>query len=150
VGNREGNRIKSTALSNLSLAKKLSEIRAKTVVLIVDACFSAGMVDQPAEIRGLETYLGSGKDYVIISSSQADQASIESNKLRHGLFSYYLIRGLGGEADSNRDGWVDIEELWPFIKTQVSFTAKRMGEEQDPRRSGSSGRSIFLSKNPNL
>ena len=150
VGNDQGMRIKSTALSNLTLAKKLSEIKAHTVVLFVDACFSAGMVDQSSEIRGLETYLSSGKDYVIISSSQANQMSIESNRLKHGLFSYYLIHGLRGDADMNMDGWVEVEEIWPFIKNQVSSTAKQMGSEQDPRRSGSSGRSIFLSKNPNL
>jgi uncharacterized caspase-like protein len=149
VGNKEANRIKSTAFSNLSLAKKLAEVKARTVVLFVDACFSAGLVDQSGRIKGLETYLGSGKDYVIISSSQADQTSMESSKLRHGLFSYYLIKGLGGEADLNKDGMVDVEELWPFVKNQVSVTAKRMGGEQDPRRSGSSGRSIMLSKNPN-
>lgn len=150
VGNQEGHRIKSTSFSNLSLAKKLADIKANTVVLFVDACFSAGMVDRPATIRGLETYLGSGKDYVIISSSQADQLSIESSRLKHGLFSFYIINGLEGQADENRDGWVEIEELWRYVKTEVALNARRMGKKQDPRRSGSSGRPIILSKNPNL
>jgi tetratricopeptide (TPR) repeat protein len=150
VGNETGHRIKSTAFSNISLAQKLTDIKAKTVVLFLDACFSAGMVSRPTAIRGLETFLGTGKDYVIITSSQADQTSIESQKLKHGLFSYYLIKGLEGNADANKDGWVEIEELWQFVKNRVSNDAKRMGAEQNPRRSGSSGRSIILSKNPNL
>ncbi len=107
------------------------------------------MVNRPEAVRGLATYLGTDKDYVIITSSQADQLSIESPRLKHGLFSYSLIQGLSGQADMNLDGWVDIEELWPFIKSRVSENARLMGAEQDPRRSGSSGRSIYLSKNPN-
>jgi tetratricopeptide (TPR) repeat protein len=150
VGDREGNRIKSTAFSNLTLATKLRDIQANTIVFFVDACFSAGMVNRPAAIRGLETYLGTDKDYVIITSSQADQLSLELARLKHGLFSYFLIKGLSGEADINSDGWVDIEEVWPFIKSRVSERALIIGAEQDPRRSGSSGRSIYISKNPNF
>lgn len=149
VGDRHGNRIKSTAFSNLTLATKLGDIKANTIVFFVDACFSAGMVNKPAAIRGLETYLGTDKDYVIITSSQADQLSIESARLKHGLFSYFLIQGLSGQADINSDGWVDIEEVWPFIKFRVSERAQSIGAEQDPRRSGSSGRSIYISRNPN-
>ncbi len=149
VGDREGKRIKSTAFSNLTLATKLTDIKANTVVFFVDACFSSGMVKKPASIRGLETYLGTDKDYVIITSSQADQRSIESSRLRHGLFSYSLIKGLSGEADVNSDGLVDIEELWPLVTSQVSKLASDMNAEQQPRRGGSSGGSIYLSKNPN-
>jgi len=148
VGNREGNRIKSTAFSNLALATKLAEIKANTTIFFIDACFSSGMINKPASIRGLETYLGTGKDYVIITSSQADQRSIESPHLKHGLFSYFLMKGMSGEADLNSDGLVDVEELWPFIKKGVSKLAKDMGVEQHPRRSGSSGGSIYLSRNP--
>lgn len=149
VGNEEGNRIKSTAFSNLTLATKIADIEADTIVFFVDACFSSGMVAKPTAIRGLDSYLGSGKDYVIITSSQADQTSIESPRLKHGLFSYFLIKGLSGEADIASDGFVGIEEIWPFVKLHVSEHAKSMGAEQYPRRSGSSGASIYLSRNPN-
>ncbi len=149
VGNTEGNRIKSTAFSNLTLATKISDIKADKMIFFIDACFSSGMVSKSADIRGLETYLGIGKDYVIITSSQANQESIESPRLKHGLFSYFLIKGLSGDADSNSDGFVEIEELWPFVKLYVSEHAEMMGAEQYPRRSGSSGASVYMSKNPN-
>lgn len=149
VGDDEGNRIKSTAFSNLTLATKIIDIQANTIVFFIDACFSSGMVANTAEIRGLESYLGTGKDYVIITSSQADQVSLESRRLKHGLFSYYLIKGLSGEADVNKDDFVDIEEIWPYMKLYISDMAEQMGAEQDPRRSGSSGAAIYLSRNPN-
>ncbi len=149
IGNTEGNRIKSTAFSNLTLASKIADIEADKMIFIIDACYSSGMVSRSADIRGLETYLGIGKDYVIITSSQANQKSIESPRLKHGLFSYFLIKGLSGEADGNSDGFVEMEELWPFVKLYVSEHAEMMGAEQYPRRSGSSGASVYISKNPN-
>lgn len=149
VGNIEGNRIKSTAFSNLTLATKIADIEADKMIFFIDACFSSGMVSRAGDIRGLESYLGTGKDYVIITSSQANQTSIESPRFKHGLFSYFLIKGLSGDADGNSDGFVDIEELWPFVKLYVSEHAEMMGAEQSPRRGGSSGSSVYMSKNPN-
>ena len=149
IGNAEGNRIKSTAFSNLTLATKIADIEADKMIFFIDACFSSGMVLRSADIRGLETYLGNGKDIVIIASSQANQKSIASPRLRHGLFSYFLIKGLSGVADVNSDGFVEIEELWPYMKLYIPEHAEMMGAAQDPRRSGSSGASVYLSKNPN-
>jgi len=148
VGDENANRIKSTAFSNLNLATKIADMKAKNVVFFVDACFSSGIVSKPKAIRGLETYLGTGKNYIIITSSQANQQSAESSHLKHGLFSYALIKGLAGNADNNTDGLVDIEELWPFISSTVLEQANLMGIEQTPRRSGSSGGAVILSKNP--
>jgi tetratricopeptide (TPR) repeat protein len=151
IGDSEGNRIKWTAFSNSELAKILADISANKFVFFIDACFSAGMVNQQSAVRGLENYIGrpTGKDYVIITSSQADQLSYSDSNLKHGLFSYFLAKGLSGEADKNVDGVVDIDELWPFINTGVSNYAVLLEKEQTPRRSGSWSRKIFVSKNPN-
>ena len=149
VGNSDGNRIKSTAFSNLELSSKIGESKAKTSLFFIDACFSAGMVNKPTAIKGLESFLGTGKDYIIITSSQPDEKSIESPKLKHGLFSYFLTKGLSGDSDKNFDGKVELEELWLYIKNSVSNYAISMGKRQTPRRSGSSGGLLYLSNNPN-
>ena len=129
--------------------EKIRNIKAKTLIFFIDACYSSGMVDISTAVRGLETDLRAGKDYVIITSSQANQRSMESPSLRHGLFSYFLVKGLAGEADANADGTVNIEELWDFVQPLVSENALKRGGEQDPRRVVSTGRVIHISKNPN-
>jgi len=147
VGNDQGNRIKSTAFSNLTLAAKLADVKASTAIFFIDACFSAGMVTRPQSVRGMESYLVSGKDYVIISSSQANQESIAAPHLKHGIFTYHIIEGLSGKADSNRNGGVDVEELWRYVQTEVPKTATDLGHQQQPRRSGSSGgKPVYLKK----
>lgn len=59
-------------------------------------------------------------------SSKSDENSLESSGLRQGVFSHFLIRGLKGEADSNQDQLVTIEELYQYVYTQVrAYTVKR-------------------------
>ncbi len=52
---------------------------------------------------------------------------------RHGLFTYYLLKGLGGTADKDRDGIVAVGELFDYLRAQVPKTAKaEYGNEQEP------------------
>lgn len=52
---------------------------------------------------------------------------------KHGLFTYYLLRGLQGVADVDRDGTVAAGELCLYARKQVSRVAKEQyGNEQEP------------------
>jgi len=52
---------------------------------------------------------------------------------RHGLFTYYLLKGLGGTADKDRDGFVAVGELFDYLRVQVPKTAQaEYGNEQEP------------------
>jgi uncharacterized caspase-like protein len=50
----------------------------------------------------------------------------------HGLFTYYLLRGLKGEADSNDDGWNSINEIYDYVRKNVSRESRRIQSEQTP------------------
>jgi hypothetical protein len=57
----------------------------------------------------------------------------ESDKFRHGVFTYYLLRGLRGEADTSRDGEVSLGELAAFVTKKVPAAAKSgFNQEQRP------------------
>ncbi len=59
----------------------------------------------------------------ILSASRANELSQEDSKWGggHGVFTYYLIRGLGGEADkSPSDGFVTLRELRDYLYDKVS------------------------------
>jgi hypothetical protein len=42
--------------------------------------------------------------------------------LRQGVFSHFLIRGLKGEADTNSDKVVTVEELYDFVNKKCANT----------------------------
>jgi hypothetical protein len=69
-------------------------------------------------------------------SSLANQKSYEDPDRQHGLFTYYLLRGLEGEADEppsgNNDGVVRAGELLAYLQRVVPARAKELQISQMP------------------
>jgi hypothetical protein len=62
-----------------------------------------------------------------------DQQAHEYPKGKHGLFTYYVLKGLAGEADEDRDGTVVIGELYDYARAEVLRVARtEFGNEQEP------------------
>ena len=63
------------------------------------------------------------------------------------MFTYYLLEGLRGKADKNQDGVVEVDEIWNYVKNQVTETAKKAGNSQTPVLQGSITAGIPLTFN---
>jgi hypothetical protein len=109
-------------------------IKAKKVVVIADACHSGGVGqtfdiarrgDRSVQINpinsGLQNLSQIGDGIVVISASDDKQFSQESQSWGggHGVFTYFLLKGLKGDADYNKDGRVTLGELIPYLSEQV-------------------------------
>jgi|GEM_PF-588140 len=119
--------------------ENVAQIPAKTVTIVMDACFSGAdllenvspmvvKVDNPVEI------LNKG---VILTSSRDDQVSSWYNEKRHGLFTYFFLKAIHDKnADRNGDNALTVKEVYDFIadKTEgIPYYARRIhGVEQDP------------------
>jgi len=55
--------------------------------------------------------------------------SKESDDLKHGYFTYYLLKGLKGAADVDRDGFIDVNEISSYLNREVP---KATGQKQHP------------------
>jgi len=77
----------------------------------------------PSQAAGPQWEAGS-RNIVRLIGTTGLQAALEPDKLRHGLFTYYLLRGLKGEADDNQDGEVTLGELAVFLSDAVPVAAK--------------------------
>ena len=77
--------------------------------------------------------ISKSKGRVIISSSSANEVSKEDDKLKHGIFSYYLLEGLKGKADNDSDGIITIAELFGYLSQKVPEAS---GQDQHPVRKG--------------
>ncbi|NRA51036.1 MAG: caspase family protein [Phaeodactylibacter sp.] len=113
---------------------------AKYKLCIADACYSGGMLAAkggiaPSQLTQdlYDRLAEAAPGTALIMSSKSNETSLESKGLRQGVFSHYLIRGLKGEADRNKDRYVDISELFRFVSQNVqNYT----GSQQSPMIEG--------------
>lgn len=77
----------------------------------------------------------------VLAATDAETLAQELSGLGHGVFTYYLLKGLDGLADKKRDGRVQAGELSEFVRAQVSKETKG---KQVPTAHFSSGRFFVL------
>jgi hypothetical protein len=65
-------------------------------------------------------------NFRLFTSSSGEQTSLGYDQAQSGLFTYFLAVGLQGEADSNDDGVIMIEELVTYVTDSVSREAKNI------------------------
>jgi uncharacterized caspase-like protein len=75
-------------------------------------------------------------NFTLITASKADQISSSSPELKHGIFSYYLMRGMEGDADANRDGKITAGEMQVYLAENVARQAGMQNRIQQPQLIG--------------
>ena len=123
----------STGLALQELLGFLSDCRATQQLIWLDACHSGGMTlrgslskskpqslvnptSQLVEILRKKAAQSQGF-YALLSCDRAQQ-SWEFPELGHGVFSYYLMRGLRGEAADAR-GTIEADSLYQYVYHQT-------------------------------
>lgn len=119
------------------LYAKLSALKAKRVFVAVDSCFSGagGRSILAKGTRPLVTKVDIGKvpseKIVSFSASEAEQVSGTIEEQGHGLFTYYLLKGLNGAAQI-KGGQVTAKSLYDYLKPEVQNAARRQNRDQTP------------------
>ncbi len=130
------------------MLKSLDGSKAKSVTVWLDACFSgADRESRPliADARPLslkvEPVVPPGK-VSLFSAASGSQVSSAFPAKRHGLFTWYALRGLDGEADADKDGTLTAGELADFLGARVSREAGAHDREQTPGFRGDRARPL--------
>jgi hypothetical protein len=135
----------STALPMDELQTIFARIEAERVVVFLDACYSGaagGRTFASKKVRATHVddlfleRLTRSKGRAIVTASRPAEVSIELPELGHGIFTYYLVRGLRGAADLNRDGIVSLQELYEYLEQQVTHKSRAVGGNQHPVMKG--------------
>jgi len=121
------------------LYENLERLPAKEVVVMLDSCFSGatGRSVLPTGARpmgiSIESPVLASKKLAVLSASTGTQISSEYDKEQHGLFTYFLLKGLRGEADSDASGTVDVHELYDYASKKVaSVASEELNRDQTP------------------
>src|SRR5579863_5128827 len=117
--------LKSTALGMDDLQALFEEQLSKVgrVLLFVDVCKAGtiGTIHNTTVSTNVQQLGDIQGDLFGLLASRPREVSLEGPEFGggHGVFSYYVIKGLEGAADSNHDGVVDADELIKYVSDQV-------------------------------
>jgi Caspase domain len=138
-------RLRSTAIKSDYIHEAMEQSRSKRQVVILDSCnsgaFPQGVKAEVGGFMGLTTALQGYGRFVLIAND-ATQFAWEGDKVigetQNSLFTHFLVRGLEGDADSDGDGTITVDELYDYVYEQISrvtpgqmptkSTAKQEGE----------------------
>jgi len=123
----------ATEIRDDELGFWFTNCRTKKYVVLIDTCFSGGMVKSARTFDfGPDVAQGGTKGEigtrdlddnaagVVITASDADEYSQESPALQNGVFAHYVIQGLNsGAADGNKDKSICAEEIYSYAAPLV-------------------------------
>jgi len=133
--------LKSTALSVDDL-QKLFEEQLKTVarvVMFLDVCKAGAVGAIKERIRineRLQDQLGDAEGSLTgVLAAGPREFSFEGPEYGggHGAFTYFVLKGLAGAADRNKDGSISARELYDYVYQHVQ---EATGDAQHPREFG--------------
>jgi uncharacterized caspase-like protein len=145
----------ATAYPMVDLANAVAtRMKALRTVVFLDTCYSGGAAGSgapstteklantgPSEAMLSHMSLGTGR--IVMSASQNDEESLESNQLRHGYFTYYLLQAL-----KNGKGMTPLSQVYSSVAQQVSQSVSAQGAHQHPVMNRSSADADFALRSP--
>ncbi len=146
---RMDSELTTRALPIALLNEYLRSKKPESFIFLFDCCHSGWALDkiqvgydrnaaratflQAEEVRKPIT---SGTGRVVICSSQEGEISKAFSELGHGLFTYYLLEGMRGNAVARGEDSVDVNGLYAYVAKEIHAYAKTRGFSQTPVMQG--------------
>jgi hypothetical protein len=130
-----------SAIPMSEIARIFQRISSDRLVFIGDTCYSGGSGGRTILVAGKRSNVSGaflervaqGKGRVILTASDANEVSVEKDELKHGVFTYYLLEGLRGKADFDKDGVITVDEVYRYVSIKVP---QATGQDQHPVKKG--------------
>lgn len=114
------------------LYQKLGDMPAKSIVVMMDACFSGANRDgnMLASERGVALKSKSGMprgNMVVLSAAQGDETALPNEDEGHGMFTYYVLKKL-----QESKGETTLQELSQYVIREVGRKTAVENKPQTP------------------
>ena len=122
--------IQFTGYQLSTLYSNLGKLPAKSVTVILEACFSGGSQSGSLISKASPIIIAPKKTMipvnvkVIAAGSERQMASWEQDS-SHSLFTKYFLKAMSGEGDANKDGKVSDSELKEYLSDTMTYYARR-------------------------
>ena len=132
--------IEQTGYPLKKLYESLNKLQVREVIVALDSCFSGAggrsVIAKGARplVMNLQSNMALSKNMTVLSASSGDQISSTYDEKGHGLFTYFMLKGIKNEDVIKQDGSIKMDDLFGYIKPQVERIArKQFNNEQTPQ-----------------
>ena len=116
--------LEDTAILRKKLFKEVASANPLSVTVFLDTCYSGTtrgtdmlIASRPIAIVAKEQAIPD--NFTVFTAAAGDQTAKPLEEAKHGLFSYFLMKGMEGEADRNNDNSITAGELHAYVQQNV-------------------------------
>ena len=131
-----------TAILRDELFADIAQANPRSVTVFLDTCYSGTtrgtdmlIASRPIAIRTKEQEVPEG--FTVMTAAAGDQTAKPLEEAKHGMFSYFLMKGMEGDADANRDNQITAGELHAYVQQNV---IQQSSGSQTPQLQGDADR----------
>lgn len=131
-----------TSIKRSELFSIISESSPKSVTAFFDTCYSGLTRENKmliASARPLKIMADENTvpfNINLITAAANNEIANGLDEAEHGLFSYYLMEGLTGNADIDKNKEITLGELHTYLSEIVKNKSLKIGRQQNPQLSG--------------
>jgi hypothetical protein len=127
--------IENTSLNYNKLENRLEKLRryGAKIMVFIDACRNDPYVQKPKGSGDVSPFTDEyAEGYLSFFSTSEGTYSYEFDELGHGVFTYFLLRGLDGDANKY-DDYISFFELSDYVAKEMRRYLLDKGVRQEPR-----------------
>ena len=113
-----------TAILRDRLFNDIAKANPRSVTVFLDTCYSGSnrgsemlIAARPILLKAKDSAVPQG--FTVFTAAAGDETAKPLEEAKHGLFSYFLMKGMEGDADSNGDKQITAGELHAYVKSNV-------------------------------
>jgi uncharacterized caspase-like protein len=128
----------ATALPMVDLSNAVAtRMRSLRTLIVLDTCYSGGSMKNGGRMMGTGLAnaspsaatlkrMSEGSGRIVLAASQVDQESLESDALKHGYFTYYLLKDL-----RESKGLTPLTQVYATVQQEVSDRVAADGRSEN-------------------
>ena len=130
-----------SAIRRKDVVNAITDAGAASATLFLDTCYSGGTRGKDSLVTSARPILVAAKEQsvppnvTILAAAGSDQLSSSMAQTKHGLFSYFLMKGLEGEA-AGSDRTITAAKLEAYLADHIPSEAAKLGRVQTPQLVG--------------
>ena len=113
-----------TAILRDELFSDIASANPRSVTVFLDTCYSGStrgsemlIAARPILLKAKESAVPEG--FTVFTAAAGDETAKPLEEAKHGMFSYFLMKGMEGDADTNGDKQITAGELHAYVKSNV-------------------------------